>query len=118
MEELVAGSDPKEIIAQTMPILIENDEETYEEEVVVTSHCSSVGKQETIMAPTIVEVVTVTKISREGRLEVALALPTEEVNATQKFLSKEEQSMASIPKYSSREEFEVTTSTRKEGRPR
>ena len=56
-----------------------------------TSHLSSEGKQETVMAPMIVEVVMVYKISSKGKLETTFALPTEEVSVTPKFLSKEEQ---------------------------
>ena len=69
------------------------------------------------MEPTIVEVVTVSKISRKGKVENAFALPIEEVIATPKFLSKEKHDMTTTPKYSSREESEVATSTKKEGRP-
>ena len=47
-EEHVASSDPEEFIAQTEPMLRENDEE----EAVTTSHLSSEGKQETVMAHT------------------------------------------------------------------
>ena len=96
----------------------ENDEETYEEESATTSHFSSVGKKETAMAPTIVEVVTVSKISSERKLETAFALPTGEAIMTPKFLSKEEQGTMTTPKYSSKEESKVATSTKNEGRPR
>ena len=46
-EEHVASSDPEEFIAQTEPMLRENDEEAAR-----TSHLSSEGKQETVMAHT------------------------------------------------------------------
>ena len=75
-DELVVILDLEDIIAQTKPMLRENDEETYEEEAVATSPFSNVGKQETTMAPTIVEVVMVSKISSEGKMETAFALLT------------------------------------------
>ena len=43
-EEHVTSSDPEEFIAQTEPMLRENDEESYEEEAATTSHLSSEGK--------------------------------------------------------------------------
>ena len=52
-EEIVEISDLEEFIAQTKPMLRENDEEAYEEEAATTSHFSSAGKQETAMTPTI-----------------------------------------------------------------
>ena len=51
-EEHVASSDPEEFIAQTEPMLRENDEQAYEEEAATTSHLSSEAKQETVMAHT------------------------------------------------------------------
>ena len=52
-EELVARSNLEEFIAQTKPMLRENDEEAYEEAYE--------------------EVVTVSKVSSEGKLEIAFA---------------------------------------------
>ena len=90
-EELVAILDPELIITQSEPMLRENDEEAYEEEVATTYHLSSEGKQENTMAHTIAEAVTVSKVSSKGKLETAFALPTEEATVTPNFLSKEEQ---------------------------
>ena len=61
--------------------------------------------------------VTVSKVSSEGTMETAFAHTTEEATVTPKFLSKEEHSTMITPKYLSREESEVTTSTKKKGRP-
>ena len=50
-------------------------------------------------------------------METSFVHTKEEATATPKFPSKEEQCTMKNPKYSSREESEVATSTRKEGRP-
>ena len=50
-------------------MLRENDEEAYEEEMAMTSHFSSEGKQETVMAPTIAEAIMPPEFPNKEELE-------------------------------------------------
>ena len=74
-EEIVEISGPKEFIVKNEPRLRENDEEAYE------------------------EVVTISKVSSEGKVETTFAHTTEETTVTPKFLNKEKQGAMTTPKY-------------------
>ena len=75
----------------------------------VTEEGTMTIKKESLVTP---------DLSCQVKMGTAFTLTTEEATVTPKILSKQEQGTPKTPKYSSRAEFEVATSTRKEGRPR
>ena len=77
-DELVVILDPKECVAKINPMLREDDEKAYEEEVITTSHFSSEGKDKTPMEPTIEEAVLPPEFSNKEDLETNFSPTTKE----------------------------------------
>ena len=93
-------------------MLRENDEESYEEAIMM-SHFSSDGKKETTMAPTIAEAVTPPEFPNKEELETNFAPMTEEDGIKEELVARsnlKEFISQTKPMLKENEEEEATTS--------